>query len=377
MNRLLIVAGLVSALLPAGCGRHKPKPAMPPLQVETARAVTDSIPNRMSFIGYLSSNFDAVIQPRINGFLLSKRFSNGMPVKRGQLLFTIDPDQLSTTMLAAEAALQSAKAQALEAQNNYERAVPLAKINAISQAQLDQYTAQYKAAEASVRSAEQTLSSARMNVGYTELRSPIDGIIEHTAAHVGDYVGPGTQFSVLTTVSNIDTLTVDVAIPMSQYLRYAGDRTSIYDNEGLLSDIRLVLADGSRYPLEGIYDYTRKDVSSTTGTLVVVVMFPNPDEALKPGQFARVEANVGPVRPRVVVPQQAVSQAQDISSVWVVEADSTVQYRRVTPGDTYGAMWCIDEGLDRGEQVVVAGQQKLHNGAKVIPERAKIIPEKR
>ena len=111
--------------------------------------------------------------------------------------------------------------------------------------------------------------------------------------------------------------------------------------------------------------------------LVVVVMFPNPDEALKPGQFARVEANVGPVRPRVVVPQHAVSQAQDISSVWVVEADSTVQYRRVTPGDTYGAMWCIDEGLDRGEQVVVAGQQKLRNGAKVIPERAKIIPEKR
>ena len=368
MNRLLIVAGLVSALLPAGCGRHKPKPAMPPLQVETARAVTDSIPNRMSFIGYLSSNFDAVIQPRINGFLLSKRFSNGMPVKRGQLLFTIDPDQLSTTMLAAEAALQSAKAQALEAQNNYERAVPLAKINAISQAQLDQYTAQYKAAEASVRSAEQTLSSARMNVGYTELRSPIDGIIEHTAAHVGDYVGPGTQFSVLTSISNIDTLTVDVAIPMAEYLRAAGGRGSIYDNEGLLSDIRLVLADGTQYPHEGRYDYTRKDVSSTTGPLVLVVMFPNPDETLKPGQFARVEASVGPVRPRVVVPQQAVSQTQDIASVWVVEADSTVHYRRVTPGDTYGAMWCIDEGLDRGERVVVAGQQKLHDGAKVIPE---------
>ena len=98
-------------------------------------------------------------------------------------------------------------------------------------------------------------------------------------------------------------------------------------------------------------------------------MFPNPDETLKPGQFARVEASVGPVRPRVVVPQQAVSQTQDIASVWVVEADSTVHYRRVTPGDTYGAMWCIDEGLDRGERVVVAGQQKLHNGMKVIPEK--------
>ena len=335
MNRLLIVAGLVSALLPAGCGRHKPKPAMPPLQVETARAVTDSIPNRMSFIGYLSSNFDAVIQPRINGFLLSKRFSNGMPVKRGQLLFTIDPDQLSTTMLAAEAALQSAKAQALE--------------------------------EASVRSAEQTLSSARMNVGYTELRSPIDGIIEHTAAHVGDYVGPGTQFSVLTSISNIDTLTVDVAIPMAEYLRAAGGRGSIYDNEGLLSDIRLTLADGTRYPYGGLYDYTRKDVSSSTGTLVLVVMFPNPDRSLKPGQFARVSANVGPVQPRVIVPQQSVSQAQGVNSVWVVRPDSTAAYRRVVLGDTYGTMWCVDEGLAEGEQVVTAGQQKLRNGMKVIP----------
>ena len=196
-----------------------------------------------------------------------------------------------------------------------------------------------------------------------ELRSPIDGIIEHTAAHVGDYVGPGTQFSVLTTVSNIDTLTVDVAIPMSQYLRYAGDRTSIYDNEGVLSDIRLVLADGSRYPLGGIYDYTRKDVSSTTGTLVVVVMFPNPDETLKPGQFARVEASVGPVRPRVVVPQQAVSQTQDIASVWVVEADSTVHYRRVTPGDTYGAL----------RELSYIGAQVLHEGT-IFPVREKNIP---
>lgn len=357
------------AALLTGCKKNTPRQVMPPMRVEVTQAAVDSVPNRMSFIGYLASNFDAVIQPRINGFLSSKQYSNGMPVRRGQLLFTIDPDQLSTSMLAAEAALESAKAQALEARNNYDRAVPLARINAISQSQLDQYTAQFKAAEATVRSAEQTLSSARMNVGYTELRSPIDGIIEHTAAHVGDYVGPGTQFSVLTTISNIDTLTVDVAIPMSQYLRYAGGRTSIYDNEGLLSDIRLLLADGSQYPLEGLYDYTRKDVSSTTGTLVLVVMFPNPEQTLKPGQFARVEANVGPVRPRIVVPQQSVSQAQDLSSVWVVRADSTAQYRRVTPGDTYGSMWCIDEGLDQGEWVVVAGQQKLRDGEKVIPEK--------
>lgn len=255
MDRLFPAACLFAALL-TGCAQHTPKQAAPPLRVGVAEAAVDSVPNRMSFIGYLASNFDAVIQPRVNGYLSSKQYGNGMPVRRGQLLFTIDPDQLSTSMLAAEAELESARAQALEARNNYDRAVPLARIDAISQSQLDQYTAQWKAAEASVRSAEQSLRNARMNVGYTELRSPIDGIIEHTAAHVGDYVGPGTQFSVLTTVSNIDTLTVDVAIPMSQYLRYAGDRTSIYDNEGLLSDIRLVLADGARD--------TRSEESTTT-----------------------------------------------------------------------------------------------------------------
>jgi len=326
MNRLFLITGLLAVLL-AGCRRHKPETAMPPLRVGVAEAVTDSVPNRMEFIGYLASNFDAVIQPRVNGYLLTKQFANGMPVKRGQLLFTIDPDQLSTSMLAAEAALQSARAQAIEARNNYDRAVPLARINAISQSQLDQYTAQYKAAEATVRSAEQTLSSARMNVGYTELRSPIDGIISNTSAHVGDYVGPGTQFGVLTTISNIDTLTVDVAIPMAQYLRSAGPRTSIFDNAGLLTDIRLMLADGTEYPYEGLYDYTRKDVSSTTGTLVLVVMFPNPDRSLKPGQFARVEASVGPVPPRVGGPQGGAATVDATTHVtraggWVVASET-------------------------------------------------------
>lgn len=364
-----LFTGLCAVLLITlpGC-RKRSKPAeMPPLRVEVAVAGTDSVPNRMGFIGYLSSNFDAVIQPRVNGYLLTKQYENGMPVKRGQLLFTIDPDQLSTSMYAAQAQLQSARAQAAEAQNNYQRAVPLARINAISQSQLDQYTAQYKAAKASVESAEQSLRNASMNVGYTQLRSPIDGIAAHTAAHIGDYIGPGTQFSVLTTVSNLDTMTVDVAIPMSQYLRFAGQRKSLYDNSGLLSDIRLVLADGIRYPYEGLYDYTRKDVSNAAGTLTLVVMFPNPEQSLKPGQFARVETNVGPARRQIVVPQRCVSQVQGINSVWVVRADSTAEYRRVEPGDTYGTMWCIESGLADGETVVLSGQQKLHNGAKVIP----------
>lgn len=367
MCKIITSLLLAAVLLSAGCKSRKKPEAMPPLRVVTAEAAADSLPVRMSFIGYLESNFDAVIQPRVNGYLASKQYGNGMPVKKGQLIFTIDPVQFSTTMLAAEAALQSARAQELEAKNNYERAVPLSKINAISQSQLDQYTAQYKAASSSVRSAEQTLRNAQLEVGYTKLYAPIDGIIEHTPAHVGDYVGPGTQFSVLTTISNLDTMTVDVAIPMTQYLRYAVPGRSIYENDGLLSDIRLTLADDVQYPLGGLYDYTRKDVSNNTGTIVLVVMFPNPDLTLKAGQFARVEANVGGMQPRVVVPQQAVDQAQGLNSVWIVKPDSTAEYRRVELGDTYGKMWSIESGVAAGETVVVSGRQKLRDGMKVVP----------
>jgi len=366
--RLPVRTAASLAVLLAGCAKHTPKESAPVLRVAVTEAATDSLADRMRFIGMLESNFDAVIQPRVNGYLLSKRYDDGMPVRRGELLFTIDPAQLSTQMLSAQASLESARAQLAEARNNYERAVPLARIDAISRAQLDQYTAQYKAAQAAVRSQEQALRSAQFDVDYTELRSPIDGIAAHTAAHVGDYVGPGTQFGVLTTVSNIDTLSVELAVPMTEYLRAAAPGGSTYDNAGLLSDIRLTLADGTPYPRPGHYGYTRKDVSSSTGTLVIVVKFPNPERTLKPGQFARVDANVGPVRPCVVVPQQCVVQTQDVSSVWVVAADSTVSFRKVVPGATHGAMWCIDKGLAPGELVVASGRQKLRSGAKIIPQ---------
>lgn len=362
---LLLAAGVAAA---AGCHRKKSVAQQPALRVETTKAVVDTLAVPLSFIGYLSSNFDAVIQPRVNGYLLAKRYEDGMPVRKGQPLFTIDPAQLSTTAQAAEAQLQSARAQAVEARNNYERAVPLARINAISQAQLDQYTAQHEATQAAVRSAEQALRNARLEVGYTQINAPIDGVIAYTQAHVGDYVGPGTQFEVLTTISNLDTLTVDLSIPMTQYLRHAAGRSSIYDNAGLLSDIRLTLADGSAYPYPGLYRYTRKNVSQSTGSIVLVVAFPNPGSRLKAGQFARIAANIGSPEPRVLVPQRCVDQAQGVSSLWIVRPDSTVEYRQVTPGDTYGDMWCIESGLAPGERVLVTGRQKMHAGMKVIPE---------
>lgn len=349
-----------------GCHSTTKSTSTAPRQaVSVVEAQLDTLAPQLTFVGYLQSNFSAVIQPRVNAYLLAVHFREGMPVRRGQRLFTLDARQLQTSRLSAEAALSSARAQLTEAQNNYERALPLAQIEAISQTQMDQYEAEFAAAKASVRSAEQSLRSAELQVGYTQIFSPIDGIIASISAHAGDYVGPGTQFEVLTSISNLDTLSVDLAIPMNQYLQLGGDRRAIYENADFLHNIRLWLSDGTSYPYAGSYGYTHKEVSSTSGTLLISVNFPNPDLQLKAGQFARVRAEVGRPQPRVLVPQRCISQTQGIYSLWVVKPDSTVEYRRVVPGSLFGDRWAVQSGLSAGEQVVISGLQKLHNGQKV------------
>lgn len=368
--RIQIVTLLGALLLISSCKSDKKSAENSPLAVPVVTVEEVEMAQHMEFIGYLQSNFDAVIQPRINGFLLSKHFDSGKPVRRGALLYRIDPTQLSTAMYAAEASLQSARAEAIEARNNYERAVPLAAMNAISQAQLDQYTAQYRASEASVRSAEESLRNARLNVSYTEIRSPINGIAGSSKAHIGDFVGPGTEFNVLTTLSNTDTLSFDVALAMNDYLRLTNNRTEIYNNEGLLSAITLTLDDGHRYPLEGFYSHTRKDISSSTGTLLLVVKFANPEGELKAGQFARVGCDIGARRPALLLPARAVSQAQGGNSVWVVRPDSTVHYRSIELGAQRDSMWVVRSGLQPSERVVLAGRQKLHEGMKIHPQKA-------
>lgn len=336
---------------------------MPILTVQTTVAGLDTLPVEREFIGSLQANYSAVIQPRVNAWLVKKHYQNGASVKRGAPLFTLDASPFSTSRLAAQAQLESARAQLLEARNNYERAVPLARIEAISQTQLDQYRAQYSAAEAAVKSAEQSLRSAQLEEGYTRILSPIDGIVASSEAHAGDYVGPGTKFQVLTTISNLDTLSVDLALPMREYLALGGGNPE--GNSDFVREMHLYLSDGSLYPYAGRYGYTHKDVSSSEGTLLFSVDFPNPDRLLREGQFARVKALLGAGVPRVLLPQKAVVQAQGICSVWVVASDSTVRYREVQVGDTQGDAWCIESGLEPGERVLLTGLQKVRNGMKI------------
>ena len=369
--RDLFIISTVASLVLSAChkDRHTKSHATPSLQIEVAEIESDSITMEYEFTTHLESNYDAVIQPRVSGYLLRKSFEAGMPVRKGDLLFVIESDLLSTSMRSAEAQLYSAEAQLTESRNNYDRAKPLAEINAISQSQLDQYRAEFLSAQSAVKSARQSLESAKLQVGYARITSPINGIIAHTKAHAGDYVGPGTQFQVLTTISNLDTLSASLAIPTSLYLKYArGDRS--YYNRNLLSDIRLYLSSGQEYEYRGIYDYTKQDISSTSGTISLVVDFPNPDQKLKAGEFATVKVGIGGKRKAILVPQQAVTRIQNIASVWVVKPDSSVEYRRVELGEPLLESWVVESGLQAGEQVALTGLQKLHNGMKVTPKKA-------
>ena len=335
------------------------------LTIETAVAEAKEVPYTKHFIAPVSANYSATVQPRIAGFLVASSFKNGMPVNRGDLIFTLDDAPQRANRLSAEASLSSARAKAAEAKRNYERAIPLIRINAISQTQFDQYTAENLAAIAAVKSAEQALRNAQLDESYTRIYAPIKGIISSSAATAGDYVGPGTQFSTLTTIQNIDTIGVDIAIPMGEYLATTGRKAFSYDNASLLSDIRLQVADGTLYPEEGFYQYTRQSVASEMGSIVLVVGFRNPDYALKVGQFARITASLGSARKRIVVPQSAVMQIQNISSVWVIRPDSTAEYRKVRLGETADEWWIVEEGLSAGEVVATTGLQKLHDGMKV------------
>jgi membrane fusion protein (multidrug efflux system) len=364
INIYLTLTAMVALLLTTSC-KQQAKNTIEPIAIEVATVEARSLPYTKSFIATIGDNYSATVQPRISGFLVASSLKNGMPVRKGELIFTLEDAPQRANRLAAEATLSSAKAKAVEAKRNYERAIPLVRINAISQTQFDQYTAENLSAIASVKSAEQSLRNAQLDESYTRIYAPISGIISSSAATAGDYIGPGTQFSQLTTIQNIDTVSVDLAIPMSEYLTISERKSFSYDNASLLSNIRLRVADGSEYPEEGFYKYTRQSIASEMGTIVLVVGFKNGDYALKVGQFARITASLGANKERIVIPQRAVSQIQNISSVWVIRPDSTAEYREVKLGNKAEEWWIVESGLDKGEMVATTGLQKLRNGEKI------------
>jgi RND family efflux transporter MFP subunit len=367
-----ISVGLVAAFLlmnAVGCSNGKVRAAAPPPPpvVEVAPVIQKDLPVQGEWVGTLEGFVNAQIQPQVSGYLIRQDYHEGAMVRKGQLLFEIDPRPFQAVLDQAKGQLAQAAAQMANAELNVKRDVPEAEAHAIPQSQLDTDTQSLYGAKAAVEADRAAVEQAELNLGYTRVVSLIDGIAGINTVQVGNLVGPST---VLTAVSQVSPIKVYFPISEQEYLRMAdgGGAGSVdFITHASRIQLQLTLADGSTYPHPGKIIFADRQVNTQTGTIQIVGEFPNSRNLLRPGQYARVQAPTGNIHGALLVPQAAVNQQQGTYLVTVVGADNRVQPRTVEVGPRAGTLWVITTGLKPGERVVAVGADKAKEGEAVNP----------
>jgi len=344
----LAAAALALAAL-AGC-QPPPPPATPAPDVEVADVIQRDEPIRAEWIGTLDGFVNAEIRSQVPGTILRQVYRDGSPVRKGDLLFQIDPRPF-------QAAYDQVKANFDKATLDLKRESELIEKEAVSREEYDNAVQTQLADKAALEQAE-------LNLDFTRITAPIDGIAGIATAQIGDLVGPGT--GVLATVSTVDPIKVYFPISERTYLDFkAGSPDRPRFPEGI--ELELILTDGSAYPLKGRIYAADRAIDSGTGTLRLAGEFPNPDAILRPGQYARVRAVVRVEKAAILVPQRAVAELQGGYQVAVIDGDNKAHLRNVKVGARDGPMWIIEEGLHPGDKVIAEGMQKVREGVAVIP----------
>ena len=330
-----------------------------------------TVPIYVENIGETTGSIDVEIRARIEGFLETVDFQEGSLVKKGQLLYTIDPQQIHAALAEAQGRLAEAQARLAKAQQDVARYKPLVEQNAISKEEYDTSVSAEQAASASVEAARASTKDAELNLGYTKITSPIDGLVGKTQVKPGNLVGRGEN-TLLTVVSNVDSIHVRSNVSERDYLRLARAKgpSAVQPPD----TFELVLADGTVHKYKGSLIFADRAIDPLTGTLGIEATFPNPDRLLRPGQYARLRAEIDQKPNAILVPQIAVQELQGTYSVAVVGSDNKVKLRPVQAGERVGSLWVIDSGLNAGEKVIVEGIQKVREGATVKPTVVE-IPE--
>src|SRR5579863_9428978 len=395
-----------------GCGRGSAGAAEPTApEVEVVTVEQKDIPVYREWIGTLDGMVNAAIRAQVTGYLLTQDYSEGSFVKKGQLLFQIDPRPLQAAADQArgqfaqangqlaqaqaqfqqsEAQLASAEANQRKAQFDEDRYTPLAKEHAVTQQDLDNAvqnnisakaqvkvatsqvaaaTAQIQAASAAVEAAQAAQEAANVNLGFTKLNSPIDGIAGNAQIQIGNLVGPASPNPV-TTVSTVDPIKVTFAVSEQEYLRLSKQ----YKPTDPTPPLELVLADGTVYPHQGKYAFAGRQVNQSTGAIEATGLFPNPGNILHPGQYGKVRVAVETLHAALLVPQEAVSELQGSYQVAAVDGNDTVSIKPIHVGDQIGSSWVVRDGLNPGERVIVDGVQKVGPGVHVKPKPPRQTP---
>jgi RND family efflux transporter MFP subunit len=404
-------ASALAAMLLGGCVKNSQAARAPErLVVEVAAVEQRDVPIYNEWIGTLDGYVNADIKAQVTGYLLKQDYTEGTPVTKGQLLFEIDPrpfqavvDQGRGQLAQANAQLAQAKAQLTQAeaqvavaeanqgrtQLDIDRYIPLAQQQAITQqdldnarqnnlaakaqvqaanAQVETARAQIQAATASVEAAQAAVETAVLNLGFTKLVSPIDGVAGMAQQQVGALVSPSS--GPVTTVSTLDPIKAYFTASEQDYLAFHRIYTTqaTVDAERKLLRLELILADGSIYPHMGNFYFTDREVNPSTGSIRVAGLFANPGNTLRPGQYARIRFTFRSKPHALLVPQRAVSELQGSYQVAVVDSENRVSIRNVQPSDRIGRQWIIDSGLKPGERVIAEGTQKVRAGMTVVPK---------
>jgi RND family efflux transporter MFP subunit len=376
-----VSTALVSTVLllqALGCSNGNVRAAGPPPPpvVEVAPVIQKDVPVQGEWVGTLEGYVNAQIQPQVSGYLIHQDYHEGAFVRKGQLLFEIDPRPFQAVLDQAKGQLAQAEAQAANAELNVKRDIPEADAHAIAQSQLDTDTQALRAAKASVEEDQAAVEQASINLGYTRVTSLIDGIAGINTVQVGNLVGPST---VLTAVSQVSPIKVYFPISEQEYLRVAdggGPGSVDFLTHASRIQLQLTLADGSAYPHPGRIIFADRQVNTQTGTIQIVGEFPNSKNLLRPGQYARIQTPTGNIAGALLVPQAAVNQQQGTYQVTVVGTDKRAQLRTVEVGPRVGTLWVITSGLKPGERVVAVGAEKAKEGELVSPTPYKETEER-
>ena len=369
---------LAAAVAMAACGPAEPPP-IPPMEVQVLEVQPRDIPLYLDMVGQTLGSVDIPIRARVDGVLEEMHFLEGRSVKQGQLLYVIDAVPYQSKVVEAEGRLAEAETSLAKAESDLNRIRPLAEMKAVSQQDLDASVAQFEAAQGALQAAQAQVEQANIQLGYTRIDAPIDGLISITQANVGEYVGQYPNPVVLNTVSQVDPIRVRFAISEREYLRFSRSLSqsmrSLDDEEMRKDELELILADGTVHDHRGGVVSFNAAVDPQTGTLTLEADFPNPDRIVLPGQFARVRGSPETRTNAIAVPQRAVIETQGLFQLGVVAADGTVELRRVEMGPRVDSEWIVDSGLKAGERVALDGLQRLRTGMKVVPKPASAQPE--
>jgi RND family efflux transporter MFP subunit len=368
MNVLTKTLRIAPALLlgiTSGCSRKAEQLAPARPEVLVTMVVPKDVPVLKEGVATLEGFITANINAQVQGYIISRDYKEGSLVKKGDHLFQIDPRPFEATLDQAKGNLAVAQSNRTKADADVKRAIKLFQEKVISDQERDTYINSASSTNANVQAAEAAVRQAEVNLGYTKIIAPIDGIVGIATAHVGDLVGPGTGS--LTTISQVDPIKAAVNVGEQSFTEFITDHPDPDERErylqGLEFDLRL--ADGNPYPQKGKFYAEDRNLDTKTGSIRMEFTFPNPGNRLRPGQFGKVRAVIKVAKGALVIPEQAVTELQGNRLVAVVDSENKIVMRPVKLGERLAGMWQVIDGVKPGEKVVVQGLMKAPPGSTV------------